>query len=128
MGVKPGPEFDRILSRIFALQLDGKIKSHPQLMKEMRELAGIKEPPPPPPTPAPKKGKETPTRTPGGPSSQEGQGIGITCTSSQGQGDHRSRSDRPAGCGCQARQEAEEAVKGQLRNWAIGPSGDGVTG
>ena len=59
MGVKPGPEFDRILSQIFALQLDGKIKSHPQLMKEMRELAGIKEPPPPPPTPAPKKGKET---------------------------------------------------------------------
>ncbi len=59
LGVKPGPEFDRILSRIFALQLDGKIKTHPQLMKEMRELAGIKEPPPPPPTPAPKKRKET---------------------------------------------------------------------
>ena len=36
LGVKPGPEFDRILAHIFALQLDGKIKSHPQLMKEMR--------------------------------------------------------------------------------------------
>jgi tRNA nucleotidyltransferase (CCA-adding enzyme) len=61
LGVKPGPEFDHILAQIFALQLDGKIKSHPQLMKEMRELAGIKEPPPPPPAPAPKKGKEKPS-------------------------------------------------------------------
>ncbi|MGA3325267.1 MAG: hypothetical protein ABSF45_12410 [Terriglobia bacterium] len=59
LGVTPGPEFDRIISKIFALQLDGKIKSHPQLMKEMRALAGIKEPPPPPPPPLPKKGKET---------------------------------------------------------------------
>jgi tRNA nucleotidyltransferase/poly(A) polymerase len=62
LGVKPGPEFDRILNHIFALQLDGKIKSHPQLMKEMRELAGIKEPPPAPPPPPPaaphKKGKQ----------------------------------------------------------------------
>jgi hypothetical protein len=61
LGVKPGPEFDHLLAKIFDLQLDGKIKSHPQLMKEMRELAGIKEPPPPPPpppTPPPKKGKE----------------------------------------------------------------------
>jgi tRNA nucleotidyltransferase/poly(A) polymerase len=62
LGVKPGPEFDHILSKIFALQLDGKIKSHPQLMKEMRELAGIKEPPPP--TPPPKKGKEAPPESP----------------------------------------------------------------
>lgn len=58
LGVKPGPEFDRILSKIFDMQLDGKIKSHQQLMKEMREIAGIKEPPPPPPPPPPKKGKE----------------------------------------------------------------------
>jgi tRNA nucleotidyltransferase (CCA-adding enzyme) len=36
LGVKPGPEFDHILAQIFAMQLDGKIKSHPQLMKEMR--------------------------------------------------------------------------------------------
>jgi tRNA nucleotidyltransferase (CCA-adding enzyme) len=64
MGVKPGPEFERIISQIFAMQLDGKIKSHPQLLKEMRELAGIKEPPPPPPpppAPAPRKGKEKPS-------------------------------------------------------------------
>jgi tRNA nucleotidyltransferase/poly(A) polymerase len=64
MGVKPGPEFDRIISKILALQLDGKITSHAQLMKEMRELAGIKEPPPPHPTPSPKKGKETPSELP----------------------------------------------------------------
>jgi tRNA nucleotidyltransferase (CCA-adding enzyme) len=62
LGVKPGPEFDHILSKIFAAQLDGKIKSHTQLMKEMRALAGIKEPPPPPPLP--KKGKETPPEPP----------------------------------------------------------------
>jgi hypothetical protein len=61
LGVKPGPEFDRILSQIFASQLDGKIKSHTQLMKEMRALAGIKEPPPPPP---PKKGKEAAPEVP----------------------------------------------------------------
>jgi tRNA nucleotidyltransferase (CCA-adding enzyme) len=61
LGVKPGPEFDHILARIFAMQLDGKIKSHPQLMKEMRELAGIKEPPPPPPAPPPKKGRGKPS-------------------------------------------------------------------
>jgi tRNA nucleotidyltransferase (CCA-adding enzyme) len=63
LGVPFGPEFDRILAQIFALQLDGKIKSHSQLMKEMRELAGIKEPPPPPPpppAPAGRRGKGKP--------------------------------------------------------------------
>jgi tRNA nucleotidyltransferase (CCA-adding enzyme) len=67
LGVKPGPEFDRILGQIFARQLDGKIKSHAQLMKEMRELAGVKEPPPPPPAPpAPshKRGKGKHTEPP----------------------------------------------------------------
>jgi tRNA nucleotidyltransferase (CCA-adding enzyme) len=58
LGVKPGPEFERIISKVFTLQLDGKINSHPQLLKVMRELAGIKEPPPPPPASSPKKGKE----------------------------------------------------------------------
>jgi tRNA nucleotidyltransferase (CCA-adding enzyme) len=58
LGVKPGPEFERILERIFSLQLDGKIKTHQQLMKELRALAGIKEPPPAPPPHPPKKGKE----------------------------------------------------------------------
>jgi tRNA nucleotidyltransferase (CCA-adding enzyme) len=63
LGVKPGPEFEHILSKIFVSELDGKIKSHTQLMKEMRELAGIKEPPLPP-TPPPKKGKEAPPEPP----------------------------------------------------------------
>jgi tRNA nucleotidyltransferase (CCA-adding enzyme) len=69
LGVKPGPEFDNILARILDMQLDGKIKSHPQLMKEMRELAGIKEPPPPPPPPpmpAPRKGREKHAGIPAG--------------------------------------------------------------
>jgi tRNA nucleotidyltransferase (CCA-adding enzyme) len=68
LGVKSGPEFERIISKIFALQLDGKINSHPQLMKEMRALAGIKEPPPPPPLPppSPKKGKEVQPGPPAG--------------------------------------------------------------
>jgi len=58
LGVKPGPEFDRILELIFLRQLDGKIKTHQQLMKELRALAGIKEPPPAPPPHPPKKAKE----------------------------------------------------------------------
>ena len=64
LGVKPSPEFDQIMSKIFALQLDGKIKSQPQLMKELRQLAGIKEPPPPPVLPPPRKGKEPPLEIP----------------------------------------------------------------
>jgi tRNA nucleotidyltransferase (CCA-adding enzyme) len=74
LGVKPGPEFDRILERIFALQLDGKIQSHQQLMKEMRELAGIKEPPPPPPPAAHvhKKGKGSTHAAPAAPPARKG--------------------------------------------------------
>jgi tRNA nucleotidyltransferase (CCA-adding enzyme) len=60
LGMKPGPEFDRILDQIFLRQLDGKIKTHQQLMKELRALAGIKEPPPPPPPHPVKKAKEPP--------------------------------------------------------------------
>ena len=70
MGVKPGAEFDRVLSQIFAMQLDGKIKYHPQLMKEIRVLAGIKEPPAP--SPPPKKGKETPPEPPAAPPRKKG--------------------------------------------------------
>ncbi len=65
LGVKPGPEFERIIARIFVLQLDGKLKSPPQLTKQLRDLAGIKEPPPPPPAPpAAKKKKEAPPEPP----------------------------------------------------------------
>ncbi len=53
LGIKPGPKFDKILEQIFFDQLDGKIKTHQQLIKELRSLAGIKEPPVPP-SPPPK--------------------------------------------------------------------------
>ncbi len=45
LGVKPGPKFDKILERVFLDQLDGKIKSHQQLLQELRSLAGIKDKP-----------------------------------------------------------------------------------
>lgn len=48
LGVAPGPKFEKILERIFLEQLDGKIKGHTQLLKELRSLAGIKEPEPKP--------------------------------------------------------------------------------
>jgi len=60
LGVKPGPAFDKILERIFFDQLDGKIKTHQQLIKELRSLAGIKEPPPAPAPPPPAKAVKAP--------------------------------------------------------------------
>ncbi len=48
LGVKPGRKFEKILERVFLLQLDGKIKSRTQVTKELRALAGIKEPKPKP--------------------------------------------------------------------------------
>lgn len=44
MGVKPGPKFDKILERVFLDMLDGKLRSHQQVMQELRSLAGIREP------------------------------------------------------------------------------------
>ncbi len=52
LGVKPGRKFEKMIDRVFFDQLDGKIKTHQQLMKQLRALAGIKEPPPKPPKPA----------------------------------------------------------------------------
>jgi tRNA nucleotidyltransferase (CCA-adding enzyme) len=68
LGVKPGAEFEKILERVFLNQLDGKIKTRQQLVKQLRALAGIKEPEPkprahPPAARRPKKGKE-PGRAP----------------------------------------------------------------
>ena len=48
MGLKPGPQFEKIIEQVFLEQLDGKIKTHQQLLKELRTLAGIKEPSPKP--------------------------------------------------------------------------------
>jgi len=60
LGVKPGPEFEKILEHAFMDQLDGRIKTHQQLLKKLRELAGIPEPTKKAAAPAP------PTKHPGG--------------------------------------------------------------
>lgn len=49
IGMKPGPKFEKILEQIFLDQLDGKFKTQQQVIKQLRVLSGIKEPPPPPP-------------------------------------------------------------------------------
>ncbi len=46
MGMEPGPKFEKILESVFFDQLDGKIKTHQQLVKALRTLSGIKPPPP----------------------------------------------------------------------------------
>ncbi len=57
LGVKHGPAFEKIIERIFVDQLDGKLRSHSQLEKELRALAGIKEPVAKPPRPKPVRPK-----------------------------------------------------------------------
>ncbi|MBI1940046.1 MAG: CCA tRNA nucleotidyltransferase [Acidobacteria bacterium] len=64
LGVQPGPKFEKMLEQVFFEQLDGKIKTHQQLMKRFRALAGIKEPPPKPAKPAQKAKAAEPTKTP----------------------------------------------------------------
>ncbi|MHB8653520.1 MAG: tRNA nucleotidyltransferase/poly(A) polymerase family protein [Terriglobia bacterium] len=57
IGMKPSPKFEKIIEQVFLDQLDGKIKTPQQMMKQLRALSGIKEPPPPPPPPPPKPPK-----------------------------------------------------------------------
>jgi tRNA nucleotidyltransferase (CCA-adding enzyme) len=52
LGLEAGPKFEKIFHQLFLAQLDGKIKTHQQLLKEFRVLAGIKEPAPKPAVPA----------------------------------------------------------------------------
>ena len=61
MGLPPGPKFDKIMERLFLDQLDGKIRTQPQLLKALRALSGIKEPAPKPEPPrrAERRGRKT---------------------------------------------------------------------
>jgi tRNA nucleotidyltransferase (CCA-adding enzyme) len=43
LGVNPGPQFDRIMDRIFREQLDGVLKTPQQVTKALREYAGVKD-------------------------------------------------------------------------------------
>jgi tRNA nucleotidyltransferase/poly(A) polymerase len=47
------PEYGEILDKAFLLLLDGKLRSHTEIMNFLRPY----EPPPPPPPPAPKRGR-----------------------------------------------------------------------
>lgn len=62
LGVKPGPKFDKILQQVFFDQLDGKIKTHQQMVQALRSLAGIKEQPTPPVPPRETAKSATPVK------------------------------------------------------------------
>ena len=47
------PEYPKIANDVFMLLLDGKLRSHNEVLKFLKPLA----PPPPPPPPAPKRGR-----------------------------------------------------------------------
>ena len=62
MGMPPGPKFDQVLEQVFLEQLDGKLKTPPQITKALRTYSGIKEPAPAPP---PKAGPKAAAAVPG---------------------------------------------------------------
>jgi tRNA nucleotidyltransferase (CCA-adding enzyme) len=64
LGAKPGPKFEKIVQQLFFDQLDGKIKAHPQLVREFRRLAGIPEPKPAKPAHPKPKVKAAPEHAP----------------------------------------------------------------
>jgi tRNA nucleotidyltransferase (CCA-adding enzyme) len=43
MGVEAGPHFEKIMNALFFAMMDGDVRSHPQMMKALREFAGVKE-------------------------------------------------------------------------------------
>jgi tRNA nucleotidyltransferase (CCA-adding enzyme) len=66
LGIEPGPKLEKVIEQLFLDTLDGKIKTHPQLLKAARAIAGIPEPKPEPkpkPKPAPKKSEPKPAAT-----------------------------------------------------------------
>jgi tRNA nucleotidyltransferase (CCA-adding enzyme) len=43
LGVEPGPRFEKILNDLFMAMLDGRVRAETQIMKTLRDLAGIKD-------------------------------------------------------------------------------------
>lgn len=61
MGIPTGPKFDEILEKYFEALLDGRLRSRPQQLRFLRQLAGL---PKPKPAPKEKKRKKEPAKAP----------------------------------------------------------------